>query len=94
MASHCDDVNRDFDDILKSAQYAIALAGSDEEALRLAKRSQMPFERSGINGSPESVVSKLGQLVDAGVEYFQLIFPQYQNIQTAQLFADEVIPEL
>jgi len=74
--------------------WGVAVAGSDEEALRLAKRSQYYNERIIIVGSPESVVSRIGELVDAGVEYFQVIFPQYRNYETQQLFADEVIPEL
>ena len=94
LASHCDDVGRDFDDILKSAMWGVAVAGSDEEALRLAKRSPYYNERIIIVGSPESVVSRMGELVDGGVEYFQIVFPQYRNYETQQLFADEVIPEL
>ena len=94
LASHCDDVGRDFDDIVKSAFWLVAVAGSDEEALKLAKSCLYYSEGSFIVGSPESVISKMGALVDAGVEYFQLIFPQYRNIESTQLFADEVIPEL
>jgi len=45
-------------------------------------------------GSPESLVSQMGELVDAGVEYFQLLFSQFPNCEATQLFADEVIPEL
>jgi alkanesulfonate monooxygenase SsuD/methylene tetrahydromethanopterin reductase-like flavin-dependent oxidoreductase (luciferase family) len=94
LASHCDDVGRDFDDIFKSTQWCIAIANSDEEALKLAKRSQYYSERTFITGTPESVVSQLGELVDAGAGYFKLYFPQYQNHETTQQFADEVIPEL
>jgi alkanesulfonate monooxygenase SsuD/methylene tetrahydromethanopterin reductase-like flavin-dependent oxidoreductase (luciferase family) len=39
LSSHCDDVGRDFDDILKSEGWGVSIAGSDEEALRLAKHS-------------------------------------------------------
>jgi len=94
LASHCDDAGRDLNTILKSTQWLIAVAGSDEEALRLAKRSQYYSERTFMVGTTESVGSRLGELVDAGVEYFQLYFPQHRSIETQQLFADEVIPEL
>jgi len=94
LASHCDDVGRDPDEILKSTQWCIAIGGSDQEALRLAKRSQYYSERTFITGTPESLASQLGELVDAGVEYFMLYFPQHRNHETAQLFADTVIPEL
>jgi alkanesulfonate monooxygenase SsuD/methylene tetrahydromethanopterin reductase-like flavin-dependent oxidoreductase (luciferase family) len=92
LANHCDDVGRDFDDILKSVFYLVALADSDEEALRLAKRSS--FYPRLMVGSPESVASKLGDLVDAGVEYFQLWFTPFPNNEATQKFADEVITEL
>jgi hypothetical protein len=36
----------------------------------------------------------MGELVDAGVEYFQLFFAQFPNHKATQLFADEVIPKL
>ena len=93
LASHCDDVGRDFDDILKSAMWAVALAGSDEEALRLAKRC-VAYPGGLLIGSPDSLVSQMGELVDAGVEYFQLGFTQFPNYEATQLFVDEVIPEL
>ena len=94
LANHCDTVGRDFDDIVKSEQYAVSVADSDEEALRIAKHSQYYSEEFFIVGSPESVISQMGELVDAGVEYFQPVFAQYRFIESTQLFADEVIPEL
>jgi alkanesulfonate monooxygenase SsuD/methylene tetrahydromethanopterin reductase-like flavin-dependent oxidoreductase (luciferase family) len=93
LSNHCDDVGRDYDDILKSAMCGVALAGSDEEALELAKRGPFPLEWWKI-GSPESLVSQMGELVDAGVEYFQLYFTQFPNHEATQIFAEEVIPEL
>jgi alkanesulfonate monooxygenase SsuD/methylene tetrahydromethanopterin reductase-like flavin-dependent oxidoreductase (luciferase family) len=73
--------------------WGVSIAGSDEEALRLAKRSNHDLG-AFILGTPESVVLKLGEFIDAGVEYFQLFFPQHRNIEMTRLFADEVIPEL
>lgn len=98
LSNHCDAVGRDYDTILKSAQWGVALAGSDEEALRLAKNFIERFPRYSLKtfiiGSPESVVSQMSELVDAGVEYFQLYFAQFPNQEATQLFAEYVIPEL
>jgi alkanesulfonate monooxygenase SsuD/methylene tetrahydromethanopterin reductase-like flavin-dependent oxidoreductase (luciferase family) len=94
LSGYCDEVDRGFEDILKSSQWCVAVADSEEDALKLAQRSQYYHERLFITGSPESVASRLGALVDTGVEYFQLYFPQYNNTETAKLFAHEVIPEL
>ena len=93
LANHCDDVGRDFDEILRSAEWCVALAGSDEEALELAKSSPHSLG-SYIIGSPESLVSQIGELIDVGVEYFQLYFTLFPNHEETQTFADEVISEL
>ena len=93
LAGHCDDVGRDFDGILKSLGLGIALAGSDDEALRLAKSSKIPLDFLTV-GSPETITAKLGEYVDAGVEYFQLSFSRLPNIEATQTFADRIIPEL
>ena len=91
LASHCDDVGRDFEEIVKSTVYVIALADTDEEALKVAKSTP---HSSILIGSPETLVSMLGEYIDAGVEYFQLYFPLITNAEATQLFAEEVIPEL
>ena len=93
LANHCDTVGRDYHDILKSAMGIISLAGSDEEALKQAKSSRYPEEWL-LSGSPETLASRMGELVDAGVEYFQLFFVPFPNFEATQLFAEQVIPEL
>ena len=94
LSNHCDDVGRDFDEILKSLLWGVAIAESEEEAEKIAKHSQYYHPAMYKIGTPESIISELGELVDAGVDYFQLNFPQYRNIESTQLFADKVIPEL
>jgi alkanesulfonate monooxygenase SsuD/methylene tetrahydromethanopterin reductase-like flavin-dependent oxidoreductase (luciferase family) len=93
LAGHCDEVGRDCNDILKSLGLGIALASSDDEALRLAKSSNIPLNFLTI-GSPETIATRLGEYVDAGVEYFQLSFSKLPNYEATQTFVDEVIPEL
>ncbi len=94
LSNHCDKVSRDFDEIVKCSQWCVAMADSEEEALKLAKRSHYYLERLFITGTTESVISKLGKLVDVGVDYFQIYFPQHNNTEISKLFAQEVIPEL
>jgi alkanesulfonate monooxygenase SsuD/methylene tetrahydromethanopterin reductase-like flavin-dependent oxidoreductase (luciferase family) len=93
LASHCDEVGSDYDEILKSVAWGVAVADSEVEAKKLVRISQYP-EGTFKAGTPETIVSELGEFVDAGFEYFQIYFPQYQNTETTQLFAEEVIPEL
>jgi alkanesulfonate monooxygenase SsuD/methylene tetrahydromethanopterin reductase-like flavin-dependent oxidoreductase (luciferase family) len=97
LANHCDYVGTDYDAIVKTAAWNVALASSDEEATKLAKQSveRLPFTSGTyLIGSPESIVSQMGELIDAGVEYFQLYFAKFPNKEATQLFADEVISEL
>lgn len=93
LSKHCDDVGRDYDDILKSVAWGVAIAESDEEAHNLVESSPFPSKWI-ISGSPESIASQMGELVDAGVEYFQLGFSHFPNIEATQLFTEEVIPNL
>lgn len=94
LSKHCDKVGRDFDDIVKCSQWCVAVADSDEEALKIAKQSQYYHERLYLVGTPETISSQLGKLVDVGVDYLQIYFPQYNNVETSKLFAQEVIPEI
>ncbi len=93
LSNHCDAVGRDYDDIVKSLGLHVVLAGSDEEALRIAKGSWLCLERCTV-GSPETVTAKLGEYIDAGAEYFQLAFYQFPNSEATQIFADKILPEL
>jgi alkanesulfonate monooxygenase SsuD/methylene tetrahydromethanopterin reductase-like flavin-dependent oxidoreductase (luciferase family) len=93
IAIHCDDVGRDFDEIVKSTVWGIAIADTDEEALKVAKSTPHSL-KNGLIGSPEALVSKIGEFIDAGVEYFQLYFPLMTDAEATQKFAEEVIPEL
>ena len=94
LANHCDDVGRDFDDLVKSALYGISVASTDEDALRIAKNCPYYSTSTYITGGPETLALKLGSLVDAGVEFFHLMFPQHKYIESAQLFREKVVPLL
>jgi len=97
LEQHCDNVGRDFDDILKTELHFVALADSDEEAHRTAKRAREHsslYQLNRIIGSPDTVTAQLGEYIDAGISYFQLIFLPPPNKDAVQLFAEEVIPEL
>ncbi len=74
--------------------YNVIEAENMDEAEKIAKGSQYYYQGVFKIGVPEVIVSHLGELIDAGVEYFQIAFPQGHNIEATQLFADEVIPEL
>jgi len=74
----------------------VAIAATDEEAQRMAGAS--PFLGDGnmdsyIVGDPQAVAERIGAYVDIGVEHFILRFIDFPRLDSARLFAEEVIPE-
>jgi alkanesulfonate monooxygenase SsuD/methylene tetrahydromethanopterin reductase-like flavin-dependent oxidoreductase (luciferase family) len=94
LSGHCDDVDRDFGEIVKTNFCCIALAKTNEKAIRLAKSSPFLSNIPSLIGSPDTIASQIGELIDVGVEYFQLYFAPFPNYDATQLFADEVVPKL
>ncbi len=93
LQNHCDNVGRDYNEILKTAMWGIAIADTDEEAQKIAETCIF-YPRGLLVGCPETLVQKIGTLIDAGVEYFQLYFALFPNINATKKFAEEVITQL
>jgi alkanesulfonate monooxygenase SsuD/methylene tetrahydromethanopterin reductase-like flavin-dependent oxidoreductase (luciferase family) len=94
LTEHCRKVGRDVEDILINWQsQCVAVAGSAEEAQRLAEAS--PFHgRGSVVGTPDQVVERLQGMVDVGVRDFILRFADFPRLDGAQRFAAEVAPKL
>jgi alkanesulfonate monooxygenase SsuD/methylene tetrahydromethanopterin reductase-like flavin-dependent oxidoreductase (luciferase family) len=94
LARHCDDVGRDIGEITKTDFCGVMLAKTDEEAEKMAKSSPFFQVIPGLIGSPDTITSRVGGLIDAGVEYFQFYFAPFPNNKATQIFVEEVIPAL
>jgi F420-dependent oxidoreductase-like protein len=98
LKRHCDDVGRDYDEIIKSNSQAVHLVESEATAEQetAQARGQKSFEEYAagtIVGTPEMVRERLQTYVDAGIDYFIVTIPRNaygQEMQTR--FAREVVP--
>jgi alkanesulfonate monooxygenase SsuD/methylene tetrahydromethanopterin reductase-like flavin-dependent oxidoreductase (luciferase family) len=93
LRSHCQDVGREYDEIVKTwSSDLIAIAETEPEARRLAEAS--PFNNSNaIVGTPTQVSAQLRAFTDLGVEHFMLRFADFPHTAGIELFSEAVMPE-
>ena len=90
----CGEIGRPTSEIKKSLFYWACLSQDQEEA----KRNKKLYSGDGISethlfGTPEELVSKIGEFADAGLEYLMVLFPDMPTGEGMRLFAGEVMPE-
>lgn len=92
LRKHCDDVGRDFDEIILTwSCEATAVAQTEAEAKRIIEAS--PYgQRNPVYGTPEQVAEKLQQYVDLGVEHIIVRILDFPRTDGIQMFAEEVMP--
>jgi F420-dependent oxidoreductase-like protein len=110
LARHCHDLDRDFDQIVRSSNFDVAVAPSEAEVkdrlswidqhyrLFLSDKQEQPsksFRRHGLVGTPEQIVERLQEWMAAGMTYAICYFPEAAYDPSGlRLFAEEVIPAL
>lgn len=66
------------------------------ENLKRVKAAKQPlvdaYMNTRIAGDPSQCVDQLKRYVEAGVEYFMLVFPDAAQLSSLQLFAERVLP--
>lgn len=98
LKQHCDDVGRDYGEIVKSTSVTVHLVdeGVDKEKATALARGDTPYDeyaKNTIVGAPEFVRESLQPLVDAGADYFIVSIPRNAYDQEPQTrFAREVVP--
>jgi alkanesulfonate monooxygenase SsuD/methylene tetrahydromethanopterin reductase-like flavin-dependent oxidoreductase (luciferase family) len=100
LRKHCEDVGRDYNEIIKSAHFSMGMLqpGDDPEtatALWRRGESLQKFREGNFIGTSEEAVELLDTLMEAGVEYF-IIYFQNDLTKTDVLhqFAEEVMPRV
>ena len=108
LRQHCENVGRNYDDIIKSAHDFISLVPPGEDPEKVTARVRAQFSKSAghevdleeykgrvFTGGPQEVVDRLGAIKDAGYDYFVMYFRNdLTRFDTLQLFAEEVMPHL
>jgi F420-dependent oxidoreductase-like protein len=109
LEGHCEDVGRDFDDIVRSSNFFVICEETEADVddriawIKDRHKAFMPEDQAvrsaeafrGMSGTPEQLVEKLRPWVDAGCSYVISYFPE-SAVDTGGLerFAAEVIPAL
>jgi F420-dependent oxidoreductase-like protein len=96
LREHCLDVGRDYNSILKTKLGTVIL-DKDRDAAR--KRVEERFKGApeqmvkefAIYGNPEDVRHQVEAFRDVGIEYLILSFEPQRELETMNLFADEVV---
>ncbi|MBA3362345.1 MAG: LLM class F420-dependent oxidoreductase [Acidimicrobiia bacterium] len=109
LTEHCREVGRDYDEIVRSSNFNI-LCAPTEQAVADRRRwmeehfaKKLPPERvertvrnfADFSGTPEQLIEKLRSWRDAGLSYGIFYFAEAAYDQTGfELFAREVVPNL
>lgn len=103
LSKHCDKVDRDIGEITKSFAVYVLIGEDRKEAEEkeayfnetMMKRWGPGFNRnSPLRGTPEDVVSQIGEYREAGVDYFIVRFMGGDFHRESKVFAELVFPEL
>jgi len=101
LKGHCADLGRDYDEILKTDFTGWLIIAPTERELESKIASFFPggvpdsLDYLGVTaGTPEQIVEKFQQYVDAGIQYFVVQLVNGSDRETIQLLADEVAPAL
>jgi alkanesulfonate monooxygenase SsuD/methylene tetrahydromethanopterin reductase-like flavin-dependent oxidoreductase (luciferase family) len=91
LRAHCEKVGRDYESIKKTWVGCVAIAETQDEAVRIANSN--PFrqdDETTITGNPAQVSRGLIEYANLGVEYFILRFLDFPSVKGVKLFADNV----
>lgn len=100
LKKHCLRVGRDYNEIRKSAGLMITMAETGEKLKKKLedqrRRQNTPYmrylsrQRPNLVGTPEVVTEKISEYIPLGVDHFILRFHFGEEIESMQLFAEEV----
>jgi alkanesulfonate monooxygenase SsuD/methylene tetrahydromethanopterin reductase-like flavin-dependent oxidoreductase (luciferase family) len=98
LRRHCEALGRPYDSVLRTYFLNPLIIAESQSALndklsRLAPGQQ--WTGPGMfAGTIADIIARLRPLVGAGVQYFVANFSRYDDVETARLFHDKVLPEL
>lgn len=101
LKRHCDDLGRDYDEVLKSDFTGWLLMAPTEDEMQQKLASYYPdglpgsLDYLGVTaGTPEQIVEHFQQYADIGIQYFVVQLVDGSDRETIQLLADEVVPHV
>ena len=97
MKTHCRNVNRDYDSILKTKLGVVVI---DNDGLMAKKGVQQAFigmpevQLAKIicnYGTPDDVLKQINEFEDVGIQYLIVDLEPQREIEAVEVFADEII---
>jgi len=98
LRGHCDDLGRDYEEIIRSTSVSVYLLeeGEDPESATALARGGMSYDEYSnrfVVGTADEISARLQPMVEAGVNYFQVYMSRVAYDPTpVERFAKEVIP--
>jgi len=101
LRRHCETVGRDYDSILKTAEF-YAILGDTKETERVVRdtarrtRKDEAFVRESQEwiGDADYIANTMGEYAEAGIQYFIVNLPNAAEGGVLTRFAEEVFPKL
>jgi alkanesulfonate monooxygenase SsuD/methylene tetrahydromethanopterin reductase-like flavin-dependent oxidoreductase (luciferase family) len=95
LKGHCDDVGRDFNEIIQTWSVScVAIADTEEKAEEIARKSPFFSEDGAIYGTPDQLIEKFKDREAAGCQHFQLRFADFPSTDGVARFGKEVLPHV
>ena len=98
LRQHCEDVERDYDEILRTYFTGWLVMAPTEQALQTKLERFFPDgterARAGmlVDGTPQGIIEHYRELAEAGVQYFVVQTLDATDHETLELLANEVMP--
>ena len=96
LKTHCRNVNRDYDSILKTKLGVVVI---DNDGLMAKKKVQQAFigmpeaqlREFAIYGTPDDVLKQIKEFENVGIQYLIVDLEPQREIEAVEVFADEII---
>ncbi len=97
LKGHCEDVGRNYDEIIKSTTFDVHLVGAGEDPEKATEKARrgVPFKEYAsrtVVGGPEEIRRRVDEVLEAGINYVLFYIPRvaYDHTMMEQLAADVV----
>jgi alkanesulfonate monooxygenase SsuD/methylene tetrahydromethanopterin reductase-like flavin-dependent oxidoreductase (luciferase family) len=104
LRQHCDDLGRPFDTVLRTHFTGWLILAEDEARLSTKLRRMVPqgldqrfsgrWSGFALATTVEQAIAYYRELVEAGIQYFDIELLDAADVETIRLFAEQVIPEV
>jgi F420-dependent oxidoreductase-like protein len=94
LRRHCDEIGRPYDEITRSNHLSVLLARNETELTAKRQRfTDFPADPAVV-GTPEQVIARLREYIDAGSQYIIVDLADWQDTESIYAFAESVMSSL